>query len=627
MRKALLHILSLTAIVLFFACNRPAPVPEKDPAEEQPAEEDKPDPEPKEEVEDPSASLLLDIEFADDGSARDISSHSRLVNSFSGLGVCTYFNQDAGRNVARFFSSAGSQISDGYYKVTYNNDSRLAEGLGDGHSYEAMFMLSGVKPSGLEVKPMSATEAGGSGILLNNPEGMISFIANTAAAGGAGQWRYAISGIVPKAGDYYHVVGVYDKDAEMVSVYINGELKGHTAAPGKLVLPVSAIAKWICIGGDACKSISQAEAAWSGDIVLARVYDKPLTADQVALLWDKAPKNLKAPAADIADLLMLSTAVVRPSGKLRILGRGFQDGDQIRLTHTDGTSATDCPAQVLQDGLELTLPADIASGTYKVFVVRNGANNVIGLTTLILADDTTPPMARPRVIAHRGYHKNAPENSLAALAAAQELGCYGVEMDVWISLDGKVFVNHDGMISGKSIQNSSSEDLAGITLSNGEALSTLEEFLAQAKKNTAVRTVVEVKQHNSAEKNARCTAEMLRIVRQMGMEQYCDFISFDEAICRQIAAELPGAKVGCLTTTDNLEGLVSGGINCIDFSYADLIAHPEYISKAHSLGMEVNIWTVNAATDMARAIALGVDYITTDNPDQLMQLSGLIPVE
>ena len=46
------------------------------------------------------------------------------------------------------------------------------------------------------------------------------------------------------------------------------------------------------------------------------------------------------------------------------------------------------------------------------------------------------------MIAHRGYHKDgAAQNSVAALAKAQELGIYGSEFDVWITADGKVVIN------------------------------------------------------------------------------------------------------------------------------------------------------------------------------------------
>ena len=47
------------------------------------------------------------------------------------------------------------------------------------------------------------------------------------------------------------------------------------------------------------------------------------------------------------------------------------------------------------------------------------------------------------VLAHRGYHARAPENTLAAFAAAVELGVDGIETDVRLSRDGLPVIIHD----------------------------------------------------------------------------------------------------------------------------------------------------------------------------------------
>jgi glycerophosphoryl diester phosphodiesterase len=47
------------------------------------------------------------------------------------------------------------------------------------------------------------------------------------------------------------------------------------------------------------------------------------------------------------------------------------------------------------------------------------------------------------LLAHRGYHADLPENSLAAFAAAVELGVDGIETDVRLSRDGLPVIIHD----------------------------------------------------------------------------------------------------------------------------------------------------------------------------------------
>src|SRR4051812_20648471 len=49
----------------------------------------------------------------------------------------------------------------------------------------------------------------------------------------------------------------------------------------------------------------------------------------------------------------------------------------------------------------------------------------------------------PRVIAHRGGGRFAPENTLAALRKGHELGYCAVEFDVMLSADGQPLLIHD----------------------------------------------------------------------------------------------------------------------------------------------------------------------------------------
>ena len=53
--------------------------------------------------------------------------------------------------------------------------------------------------------------------------------------------------------------------------------------------------------------------------------------------------------------------------------------------------------------------------------------------------------AQPKVIAHRGYWTapGSAQNSLASFAKADSIGVYGSEMDVWLTGDDKLVVNHD----------------------------------------------------------------------------------------------------------------------------------------------------------------------------------------
>ena len=47
------------------------------------------------------------------------------------------------------------------------------------------------------------------------------------------------------------------------------------------------------------------------------------------------------------------------------------------------------------------------------------------------------------LLAHRGYHADVPENTMAAFEAALRLGVDGVETDVRLSRDGLPVIIHD----------------------------------------------------------------------------------------------------------------------------------------------------------------------------------------
>jgi glycerophosphoryl diester phosphodiesterase len=53
-----------------------------------------------------------------------------------------------------------------------------------------------------------------------------------------------------------------------------------------------------------------------------------------------------------------------------------------------------------------------------------------------------PPIA----FAHRGARAHAPENTLAAFKLARKLGATGLESDVWLTADGEVVLDHDGVV-------------------------------------------------------------------------------------------------------------------------------------------------------------------------------------
>ena len=57
------------------------------------------------------------------------------------------------------------------------------------------------------------------------------------------------------------------------------------------------------------------------------------------------------------------------------------------------------------------------------------------------------PLRRPPIgFAHRGARAHAPDNTLESFVLARRLGAAGLETDVWLTADGVVVLDHDGVV-------------------------------------------------------------------------------------------------------------------------------------------------------------------------------------
>lgn len=58
----------------------------------------------------------------------------------------------------------------------------------------------------------------------------------------------------------------------------------------------------------------------------------------------------------------------------------------------------------------------------------------------------------------------------------------------------------------------------------------------------------------------------------------------------------------------------------IDFNISLFKKDPLLVVKAKEKGLTVNVWTVNLEEDLKMMIDLGVDYITTNEPELLFRM-------
>jgi glycerophosphoryl diester phosphodiesterase len=243
----------------------------------------------------------------------------------------------------------------------------------------------------------------------------------------------------------------------------------------------------------------------------------------------------------------------------------------------------------------------------------------------IVVHVTQNAVHRTRIIAHRGYWNKAgaAQNSLASLNNAIELGAYGSELDVWITTDDVIILNHDATYGGVNIENSPYSVIAPLRLSNGEPLPTLQQCIDIAKQQTQsdkTKLIIEIKTHSTDANNKRCLDAVVRMVNDNGAADLVDYIAFSSYVCQELIKSNPQHRVAYLNGNLTPATLIAVGYWGLDYEQGVLRSHSGWINEAKAAGLTTNVWTVNIESDMRYFINLGVDFITTDYPHTLKTL-------
>ena len=247
------------------------------------------------------------------------------------------------------------------------------------------------------------------------------------------------------------------------------------------------------------------------------------------------------------------------------------------------------------------------------------------LTVVLSVCCITGNAQNPKVCAHRGFwdcdQAGHVENSIASLRQAQENGFWGSEFDVHLTADSIVVVNHDDRFHGIPIHKSTYKELLAKRHRNGETIPTLDQYLEQGAKSTCM-LVLEIKPQDTVENTlylAQTCKETLKAHNLLDPARVM-FISFSYEACKWVAQNLPGFDNQYLECNLDPETVHSDGINGIDYNFIAFHMHPDWVKRAHELGMKVNVWTVDFAPEMRYLIKLGVDVITTNKPLLLREL-------
>lgn len=254
---------------------------------------------------------------------------------------------------------------------------------------------------------------------------------------------------------------------------------------------------------------------------------------------------------------------------------------------------------------------------------------VSGVSTLPVNDfPKTDQKGRTAIVAHRGFWNceaaGFSENSIASLKAAQDNGFWGSELDIHLTADGVVMVNHDSSINGKKISEHNYADFATDLLPNGEKRPTFDEYLDQAQKSRKTMLIIELKAQPSEGREDILVEKTIAALKahKLYSPGRVAFISFSRYMCEKIATAAPKFINQYLNGNLSPDELAKMGINGWDYHQKVVESNSGWISTAHGLGMSTNVWTVDDQDKARNFIGLGVDAITTNEPLMVRSLLG-----
>lgn len=191
-----------------------------------------------------------------------------------------------------------------------------------------------------------------------------------------------------------------------------------------------------------------------------------------------------------------------------------------------------------------------------------------------------------------------------------------------LTADNVLIVNHDNDIQGKPIQTSTYAELKDLKLPNGENVPTLEQYLLKAKEkaNRNVRLIFELKPHKTPERNREAARLCVEMINRMKLAKRTEYISFNLDACKELIRLAPKADVYYLNGELSPKELKEMGFAGLDYHYKVLQKHPEWVQQCKVLKLKSNVWTVDDPAVMREMRDKGVDFLTTNQPEEALQI-------
>jgi glycerophosphoryl diester phosphodiesterase len=235
----------------------------------------------------------------------------------------------------------------------------------------------------------------------------------------------------------------------------------------------------------------------------------------------------------------------------------------------------------------------------------------------------------PRIIAHRGGGLLAPENTLAAIRLARNLGFSGVEFDVKLSADGIPVLMHDDTLERTTdgygpVDGTSYTEIAGLDAGSwfgnefsGEPVPSFAAACALCRE-AGVWANIEIKPSPGRERQTgEIVARMAKLLWS-GAHPAALLSSFSALALEAAAVESPELPRALLVVEPPPNWLAQmDRLQCVALHVSHEYLDKPLVKAVHDSGRGVLTYTVNDSETALDMLECGVDALVTDQLDTI----------
>ncbi len=204
--------------------------------------------------------------------------------------------------------------------------------------------------------------------------------------------------------------------------------------------------------------------------------------------------------------------------------------------------------------------------------------------------------SKPLIVAHRGFHLEAQENTIEAYQAAINAGADAIEFDVRKTKDAVLIAFHDASIDDQSVNDLTFDELNKIAAQNGFQIPRIEDIFALAKNK--IKLDVELKEQGYEQ-------EVLSLLLKYFQADEFIVSSFNDESLLIVKAFCSVVKTGLILGKYKPEKLITTRISeifpikrAVRVNADLLIPHFQlltlgFLNRALQTDLEILVWTVN----------------------------------